>query len=235
MKTKIEIKSVFGKVLFELKKENNSIKETLIEAVKINTDLSRANLSGENISGADLSRANLSGADLSRANLSGADLSRANLYEADLSRANLYGANLYGANLYGANLYEADLSRANLSGAYLYGANLYGANLSGAYISGENISGANLSRANLSGANLSGAKIKIATVFTGLYRHIVIPFISEDNKKYVKMGCFTRTVEEWDADFWNNPDEFPNDGSEKSKLRLFAYETARKWFDIKEF
>ena len=33
MKTKIEIKSILGSVLFELEKENNSVKDTLIEAV----------------------------------------------------------------------------------------------------------------------------------------------------------------------------------------------------------
>jgi hypothetical protein len=225
MKTKIEIKSVFGKVLFELEKENNSIKETLIEAVKINTYLSGANLYGANLFGANLSRANLSEADLSGADLSEADLSGANLFGADLSGAKLSGADLSGANLFGADL----------SGVKLSGANLYGADLSGVNLYGANLYGANLYRADLSEADLFGIKIKTAVVFTGLYKYIVIPFISEDNKKYVKMGCFTRTVEEWDADFWNNPDEFPNDGSEKSKLRLFAYETARKWFDIKEF
>ena len=48
MKTKIEIKSVFGSVLFELEKENNSVKDTLIEAV--NND---ANLGGVNLRGAE--------------------------------------------------------------------------------------------------------------------------------------------------------------------------------------
>ena len=33
MKIKIEIKSVFGKVLFALEKENNTIKDTIEEAV----------------------------------------------------------------------------------------------------------------------------------------------------------------------------------------------------------
>ena len=33
MKTKIEIKSVFGSVLFELEKEDNTIKDTIIEAL----------------------------------------------------------------------------------------------------------------------------------------------------------------------------------------------------------
>ena len=34
MKTKIEIKSIWGSILFEYEKENNSIKDTLIEAIK---------------------------------------------------------------------------------------------------------------------------------------------------------------------------------------------------------
>lgn len=72
MKTKIQIKSVFGKVLFELEKENNTLKETLREA-------------------------NLRGANLHEANLYGADLREANLQEADL-----YGADLHGADLHGA-------------------------------------------------------------------------------------------------------------------------------------
>ena len=120
MKTKFQIKSVLGYLLFEY--ECESLKEAVCEA-----NLSGANLSGANLYGANLYGANLSGANLSGANLSGADLSGANLYGANLSGANLSGANLYGANLYGANLREADLSGANLSGANLSGANLYGA------------------------------------------------------------------------------------------------------------
>ena len=42
--------------------------------------------------------------------------------------------------------------------------------------------------------------------------------------------CYLRTVEEWQSDFWNNNEEFPNDGSGKSNLRVFAYKTAKKWF-----
>ena len=155
MKTKIEIKTIFGKLLFEFEKEDNSIKETLIEAVR-------------------------------------------------------QGAYLQGADLQGADLQGADLQGANLRGAYLQGAYLQGA--------------------NLQGANLHGIKIKKAIVFSGLYKYVVIPFISEDDEKYVKMGCLTRKLSEWESDFWNNDNEFPNDNSEKSNLRLFAFETAKKWF-----
>jgi len=198
MKTKIEIKSVFGKVIFEFEKEDNSIKETLQEAVE-----GGANLYGANLRGANLREANLRGADLYGADLRGANLGEANLREANLRGADLYGANLRGADLYGANLRGADLGEANLGGA-------------------------NLGGANLGGANLGEAKIKKAAIFTGLYAYIVIPFISEDNIPYIKMGCFTRKLSEWENDFWNNNNEFPNDGSEKSNLRLFAFETAKK-------
>ena len=64
---KIQIKSVYGSVLFEYEKENNTIKDTLCEAVK-----KGANLSGAYLRCADLSGAYLSGAYLSGAYLSGA-------------------------------------------------------------------------------------------------------------------------------------------------------------------
>ena len=93
MKIKLQIKSRWtGSVLFEYEKENNTIKDTLIAAVKSGADLSDAYLRGAYLRGADLSGANLSGA-----NLSGADLSGANLSGANLSGANLSGAYLRGA------------------------------------------------------------------------------------------------------------------------------------------
>jgi len=64
MKTKIQIKSFFGKVLFELEKENNSIKDTLIEAVNKGAYLGVANLGGAYLEGANLESANLGGANL---------------------------------------------------------------------------------------------------------------------------------------------------------------------------
>ena len=112
MKTKIEIKSVFGSVLFELEKEDNTIKDTIIEAVKRGANLRCANLRY-----ADLGYADLRGANLRGANLRGADLRCANLRDADLRGADLRCANLGGANLRGADLGYADLRGANLRGA----------------------------------------------------------------------------------------------------------------------
>ena len=117
MSTKIQIKTIFGKVLFEHEKENNTIKDTVIEAVKNGANLYGANLGGANLYGANLYGANLDGANLYGANLVRANLVRANLVRANLDGANLDGANLVRANLDGANLYGANLVRANLDGA----------------------------------------------------------------------------------------------------------------------
>jgi len=109
---KIEIKCRFsGKVLFEHKQENNTVKITLEAGVKARANLDGAYLYGAYLYGANLARANLAGANLDGANLAraylyGANLARANLARANLARANLDGANLYGANLYGATYGE---------------------------------------------------------------------------------------------------------------------------------
>ena len=87
MKTKIEIKSVFGKLLFEYEKENNTVRDALLKAIE----------SGADLRGADLRCANLCCADLRCA-----DLRCANLRCADLCNADLRGADLRGANLCGA-------------------------------------------------------------------------------------------------------------------------------------
>ena len=97
MKIKIEIKSVFGKVLFALEKENNTIKDTIEEAVRNNVNLEYANLIN--------------------ANLEYANLRNANLENANLRNANLYDANLYNASLEDANLINANLRNANLEDA----------------------------------------------------------------------------------------------------------------------
>ena len=54
MKTKIEIKTIWGSLLFEYECENNSVKETVINAIKSGADLIDANLSDANLSGANL-------------------------------------------------------------------------------------------------------------------------------------------------------------------------------------
>lgn len=54
MKLKIQIKSVAGSVLFEFEKENNTIKDTVVEAMKRKANLSSADLRSANLSSANL-------------------------------------------------------------------------------------------------------------------------------------------------------------------------------------
>ena len=78
MKIKLQIKSRWtGSVLFEYEKENNTIKDTLIAAVK----------SGAYLRDADLRCADLRDADLRDADLRDADLRCADLRDADLRGA----------------------------------------------------------------------------------------------------------------------------------------------------
>ena len=64
MEVKIEIKSIFGNVLFEYSKENNTIKDTVEEAVRRGISLVGASLRGASLDGASLYKASLVGASL---------------------------------------------------------------------------------------------------------------------------------------------------------------------------
>ena len=128
MKIKLQIKSVFGKVLFEFEQENNTIKDTLEEAIKSyadlrSADLSSADLRSVNLRSADLRYADLRSADLRSADLRSADLSSANLRSADLRYADLRYADLRSANLRSADLRSANLSSADLRSADMSYAN----------------------------------------------------------------------------------------------------------------
>ena len=121
-KIKLQIKDHWsGSILFEYEKENNTIKDTLIEAVK-----GCANLRGADLSGADLSGAKLNGTDLMNADLSYADLRGANLSYSYLSYADLRGADLSNADLVSADLVDADLSDIDLRTTSIRGAKLRG-------------------------------------------------------------------------------------------------------------
>ena len=69
MKTKIQIKSIFGSIRFEYETENNTTAKTLEQAVK-----EGVNLIGANLEGADLEDANLEDANLRDVNLIGVNL-----------------------------------------------------------------------------------------------------------------------------------------------------------------
>ena len=167
MEIKIEIKSILGNVLFEFSKENNTLKDTLVEAVRRGANLGGANLRGAYLGGAYLEGAYLGG-------------------------AYLEGAYLEGAYLGGAYLEGAYLGGAYLEGAYLDSANLRGANLEGANLEGANLDSANLDSAgklNSIDDILIVGPIGSRSAYTQIYR--------TDNGVYVKCGCFFGTLAEF--------------------------------------
>jgi len=82
MKTKLEIKTWGGTVLFSYETRDNTIRKTLEQATS----------TGANLRGAYLTDANLTGANLTGANLTDANLTGANLTDANLTGAYLTGA-----------------------------------------------------------------------------------------------------------------------------------------------
>jgi len=146
--------------IFELDKENNTIKDTVEEAVR----------RGVNLSHADFSCATLKGADLHGAKLYNASFANANLEGANLRCADLTFANIIGANLSCADLSSADLRDSKLSGADLELVNITNANLTDADLICATIKGA-----DLSGADLSGANIKYAWLDNVILDNTIMP------------------------------------------------------------
>ena len=97
-KIKIQIKSVFNSILFEYEKENNTIKDTLLEAIK----------SGADLTGADLYGANLCGANLRDANLRDAKLRDSNLYDTKIKDKGILLIGNIGSRYGYTTIYDTD-------------------------------------------------------------------------------------------------------------------------------
>ena len=132
-------------------------------------------------------KANLRGCDLSYSNLSGCDLRNSNLRGCDLSNSDLSDSNLSNSNLRGC-----DLSYSNLSGCDLRNSNLRGCDLRN-----SNLSDSNLRGCDLSNSDLSGCAIPIFSKWT----------VTIINNEIIKIGCKSKTIEDWDL-FFASTEEF---------------------------
>ena len=159
---KIQNKNIFGEVLFEYGKENNTIRETVEEAVRQGANLRNANLRYANLGYADLGKADLGYADLGYADLGNADLRNADLRNADLRNADLGYADLGNADLGNADLRNANLRNANLRNANLGYADLGKADLGYADLGYANLGYADLGKADLGYADLRNADLGYA-------------------------------------------------------------------------
>ena len=80
-----------------------------------------------------------------------------------------------------------------------------------------------------------GIKGKVYKVqrLSGLYRYEQ-DIIYTDKDIYIKMGCLTFTVDKWKGNFWNNDNEFLNDGDEGSVDRLEAFNICMRILKLDE-
>jgi hypothetical protein len=63
------------------------------------------------------------------------------------------------------------------------------------------------------------------------YKYIATGFLNKtDGKNYVQLGCVLRTIQEWDADFWNNPNEF-KEGTPEGNKRFVVYQKIKKFLE----
>lgn len=192
---KIQIKNRWtDNILFEYETENNTILDTIQEAVKQGVDLGYVDLQGADLRGANLENVFLQGADLR-----GADLYDVNLRGADLICSDLRGAILNGTDLSGANLYVSDLRGADLRCSDLRCANLNCADLRFA-----NIRGADLRCADISGAHFENACLEdwgtlqdmLIIGCIGSRNDYTIAY-KTDKGIFIQCGCFEGTMEEF--------------------------------------
>ncbi len=132
-------------------------------------DLSKLDLSCQNLVEAELPKANFDGAFLQKADLSGAYLAASSFHQAHLDEALVVKADLTGAKLTMASLrslkgrktdfMQANLYHADLSNADLLHASFIQANLSQAVLRDALLVGVSFDKANLTGADLTGAHL----------------------------------------------------------------------------
>jgi hypothetical protein len=186
-------------------------------------DLSNAFLRYTNLSHSILSNSKLNNSDLSYSNLSNSKLSNSDLRDSNLSNSNLGNSDLSYSDLRNSNLSFSNLSNSILSNSDLRYSNLSYSDLRNSFLSNAFLMYTNLSHSNLSNAVRFNQTIKKFKRFDNLYRYDNEIIINTENKVFWGFGCFFRSLEDWEKDFWNNPTEFPNDGSEKSKRRWNAF------------
>jgi len=174
--------------------------------------------------GQDFSGTNFSDVDFSDANFSDVDFSIANFSRANFSRAKFFRVDFSDAKFSYAKFFRVDFSDANFSDAKFSDVDFSIANFSSA-----NFSRAMFSDVDFSSAKFSDAKV-VRSVSFNIYKYASFSFEMDTGTRYIRLGCRSRALEEWESDFWDNNEEFPDDNSEKSNLRKLAFETHRKWF-----
>ena len=111
---KIEIKSIFGKILFTYEKEYATIKDAVEQAIKENVDLSNSDLRNSDLSNSDLRNSDFSYSDLRNSDFSNSNLRNSDFSYSDLSNSDLSYSDLSNSDLSNSDLRNSDFSYSNL-------------------------------------------------------------------------------------------------------------------------
>lgn len=177
-------------------------------------DLSNCAMTGRALNGAIFTGAVLDNSELSRSTLAGVVLDKASC-----KKTSFVGSDLNNASAKDADFEEAFFADSVLAEANFTRSNLESASMSRADMVMANFYNANMKDVYIPGTNLTGAKgiISIANE----YPYVNYGYIYKDVPR-VRLGCYDRTLEQWDKDFWNNPDEFPK-ASGGGEIRYETY------------
>lgn len=73
-----------------------------------------------------------------------------------------------------------------------------------------------------------GARILEQYIIYNGYKYIASGYIDLETKEpWIQLGCFLRKLSDWEENFWNNDNEFPNNGGFESERRLKTYNTLK--------
>ncbi len=134
----------------------------------INKNLSKADLSFNNMKASNFSGSNLSQTNLSNVSMIGANLENVNMNKAKLEMADLGGSNIQNSNLSeiqgsSLNIDYANCINVNLSNSELSYSNFSHSDLTNANFRNSDLTRVNFEGAIISGADFSGAKVDYAT------------------------------------------------------------------------
>ena len=206
---KIELKNIFGEIAFTWESEKNTIKETVEKLLKDNLGnwIKGINLSGYNLSNIDFSNSKFYNSQFYNSQFDNSKFDNSKFDNSKFYNSKFDNSKFYNSQFYNSQFYNIQFDNSQFDNSKFDNSKFYN------FV-------------------YNGIKVKKISFFIGLYKYDCASIISEDDKQYIRLGCFTRLVSEWDADFWNNEKEFPNDGSLNSQYRVIAFEFCKKWIEL---
>ncbi len=221
---KIEIKTILGEVCFSWESEKNTVKETVIELLKANK--------GKWIEKVNLSEMDLSGIDFSNSKFDNSKFFNSKFYNSQFYNSKFYNSKFYNSQFDNSKFYNSQFDNSQFYNSQFDNSQFYNSKFDNSKFYNSKFYNSQFYNSQFYNFIYNGIKVKTLGCFNGLYKYTVMAIVSEDGTEYVRLGCHTRLVSEWEKNFWNNPSEFPNDGSLQSEYRVMAYELCKKWLAI---